>query len=112
MANIPDPNTLFSVRGKVALLTGATGAFGQMAALTLAKAGAKTVLTAANKAALDKLAGEVKSAGGEARIVARRAESEADAKAMVDEAVKSFGGLDIVVAGAGMNSPKPIVDQT
>jgi NAD(P)-dependent dehydrogenase (short-subunit alcohol dehydrogenase family) len=112
MATSPDPKSLFSIAGRSALLTGATGGFGRIAALTLAKAGAKVVLTAANAPSLEKLAAEIKAAGGEARTVARRAESEADAKAMVDEAVKSFGGLDIVVAGAGMNSPKPIVDQT
>src|SRR5262245_51826840 len=98
MATIPDPKNLFSVSGKAALVTGATGALGRVATLALVKAGAKAVVTASNQAALDKLVAEVKAAGGEAVAVARRAEGEADAQAMVDAAVKSFGGLDIVFA--------------
>jgi NAD(P)-dependent dehydrogenase (short-subunit alcohol dehydrogenase family) len=111
MATSIEPRDLFNVRGKVALITGATGAFGRIAALALSKAGAKTVLTASNSAALEKLAEEVKQAGGEAATVARRAEKESDAEAMVATGVKAFGGLDIVVAAAGMNEPAPIVDQ-
>jgi len=112
MADIPDPKNLFSLAGKTALITGASGAFGRVAALALAKAGAKVVLAASSAAALEKVAAEVKAAGGEARTVARRAASEADAQAMVDMAVNAFGSLDILVAAAGMNDPAPIVDQS
>lgn len=107
-----DTKKLFDLSGKVALITGGTGAFGRIAALGLADAGAKVVITASNKAGLEKVAAEVKAAGGDIQIVARRAESEADAEAMVDTAVKAYGGLDIVVAGAGMNEPAPIVEQS
>ena len=103
---------LFDISGKVALITGGTGAFGRIAALGLADAGAKLVITASNKAGLEKVAAEVRAAGGDVQIVARRAESEADAEAMVEAAVKAYGGLDILVAGAGMNEPAPIVDQS
>ena len=107
-----DTKKLFDISGKVALITGGTGAFGRIAALGLADAGAKVVITASNKAGLEKVAAEVRAAGGDVQIVARRAETEADAEAMVDAAVKSYGGLDILVAGAGMNEPSPIVDQS
>jgi len=106
-----DTKKLFNLSGKVALITGGTGAFGRIAALGLADAGAKVVITASNKAALEKVAAEVRAAGGDVQIVARRAETEADAEAMVETAVKAYGGLDIMVAGAGMNEPSPIVDQ-
>ena len=107
-----DTKKLFDLSGKVALITGGTGAFGRIAALGLADAGAKVVITASNKAGLEKVAAEVRAAGGDAQIVARRAESEADAEAMVEAAVKAYGGLDILVAGAGMNDPAPIVEQS
>lgn len=107
-----DTKKLFDINGKVALITGGTGAFGRIAALGLADAGAKVVITASNKAGLEKVASEVRAAGGDVQIVARRAETEADAEAMVDAAVTSYGGLDILVAGAGMNEPSPIVDQS
>ncbi len=107
-----DTKKLFNLGGKVALVTGGTGAFGRIAALGLADAGAKVVIAASNKAGLEKVAAEVRAAGGSVEIVARRAETEADAEAMVDTAVQKFGGLDILVAGAGMNDPAPIVDQS
>ncbi len=107
-----DTRKLFDLSSKVALITGGTGAFGRIAALGLANAGAKVVLAASNKAGLEKVAAEVKAAGGDAQIVVRRAESEADAQAMVDAAVEAYGGLDILVAGAGMNDPAPIVEQS
>lgn len=112
MADFPDPGNLFSVSGKTALVTGASGAFGRVAALALARAGARTVLTASSASALDKVAAEVKAAGGDSRTIAKRAEAEADAQAMVDVAVKAFGGIDIVVTAAGMNDPAPIVEQS
>lgn len=106
-----DTKKLFDVRGKVALITGGTGAFGRIAALSLADAGARVVIAAASQAALDEVAGEVVAAGGACATIARRAETEADAEAMVKTAVDAFGGLDILVCGAGMNNPQPIVDQ-
>ena len=107
-----DTKKLFNLGGKVALVTGGTGAFGRIAAFGLADAGAKVVIAASNKAGWEKVAAEVRAAGGSVEIVARRAETEADAEAMVDTAVQKFGGLDILVAGAGMNDPAPIVDQS
>ena len=45
MENIPSSRELFDVNGKVAIVTGATGAFGAAAAMGLAKAGAKVMCT-------------------------------------------------------------------
>jgi NAD(P)-dependent dehydrogenase (short-subunit alcohol dehydrogenase family) len=112
MADLPNPSNLFSVSGKTALITGATGAFGRIAALALSRAGARTVLTASSAGGLEKVAAEVKAAGGDTRTIARRAQTEADAQAMVELAVKEFGGVDIVVTAAGMNDPAPIVEQS
>jgi len=52
---LKDPLALFSVKGKVAIITGASGAFGALAAKVLAGAGAKLVLTAGKKAELDEV---------------------------------------------------------
>jgi len=107
-----DPGGLFNLNGKVALVTGATGAFGGVAARTLAGAGAQVVLAGANQAQLDALAAELKSAGRRAAQIARRPDTLADAEAMVAKAVAEFGALDIVVTSAGMNDPAPIVDMS
>lgn len=94
---------LFDVSGKSALVTGATGAFGKMAAETLADAGAKLTLTAGGADALDRLAGELHDRGAAVETVALRADTEADAEAMVETALVAYGGVDLVVTAAGMN---------
>ena len=60
MAN---PLSMFEVAGKVALVTGASGAFGMVAARILAGAGCKLVLAAGNQTALDEIAAECRDMG-------------------------------------------------
>ncbi len=59
MDKIPDPRALFDVSGKVALITGATGALGEASAKGLAKAGVKVMLTARTEAKLAELEQEL-----------------------------------------------------
>ena len=56
---LKDPLSLFSVKGKTAIITGATGAFGVIAAKTLAAVGANVVLFANGPEALQKVAGSL-----------------------------------------------------
>ena len=58
MADLTNPLSMFDVKGKVALITGASGAFGMVAARVLAGAGCKLVLVAGNAEALAEIAGE------------------------------------------------------
>ena len=104
-------SSLFDVSGKSALFTGATGAFGKMAAETLAEVGAKVTLAAGGAGALGELAEELRRRGADVETVARRAETEVDADAMVEAAVGAHGGVDIVVTAAGMNRVVPIHQQ-
>src|SRR6266403_848963 len=55
---LKDPLSLFSVKGKTAVITGATGAFGALAAKVMAGAGAHVVICANNAPALKKVAAE------------------------------------------------------
>jgi NAD(P)-dependent dehydrogenase (short-subunit alcohol dehydrogenase family) len=105
-----NPRDLFDLSGRVAIVTGATGAFGRVAALALARAGASVVIAGGNKDALAALEQEIKSEGGRAASTARRPDTLADAEAMITKAAAAFGGLDIVVCGAGTNDPAPIVE--
>lgn len=102
-----NPLSLFDVSGRSALVTGATGAFGQAAARALAAAGAHVTLAAGNTERLEALGAEL---GGDVELVNRRPGEEGDAEAMVAAAVKAFGGLDLVVCASGMNKVSPIVD--
>ena len=64
-AFLKDPLSIFAVKGKVAIVTGASGAFGALAAKILAGAGCKLVLTAGKKSELDAIAGECKAMGAD-----------------------------------------------
>lgn len=97
----------FSVAGELILVVGATGALGRAAALALAEGGARLTLTAGNAEVLAAVAAE---RGVGAVQVARRADSEEDADAMVAAAVEAHGGLDGVVLAAGTNVVAPIVE--
>jgi NAD(P)-dependent dehydrogenase (short-subunit alcohol dehydrogenase family) len=108
---VRDPWSLFDVRDRSILITGATGAFGQVAALSLAAAGARVTLAARNQARLESIGLQVKELGGEAVLVPLRAEEPRDAEAMVEAAVAAHGRLDGVVTAAGVNKVAPIVDQ-
>lgn len=104
------PNTLFDVEGRSALITGATGALGTVAAQALAEAGAKLTLTGGNSEQLEQLGTELKQRGAEVELVARRPETEADTDAMVTAAVAAHGRLDIVLTAAGLNRTAAIED--
>jgi NAD(P)-dependent dehydrogenase (short-subunit alcohol dehydrogenase family) len=108
---LKDPLSLFSVKGKTAIVTGASGAFGAIAAKTLAGAGANVVLCASGAEALKKVAAECERLGGKTEIVAKRPSSEANCDTIVDAAVKKFGGVDILVVASGQNKVSKIVDQ-
>ena len=107
-----NPAGLFDVRGKSALVVGATGAFGKVACATLGAAGALLTVAAGNATELAKLTQELKSAGCQSTAVAKRSNSEADAAAIVQAAVSAHGGVDILVVASGMNDVSPIVDMS
>jgi NAD(P)-dependent dehydrogenase (short-subunit alcohol dehydrogenase family) len=108
---LPTPEAIFDLTGRSALVSGATGAFGQEAARALAGAGAHVTLAGGNEAKLAEVANGIVAGGGAAATVARRPATEDDVEAMVDAAVSAGGGLDILVAGSGTNIPAPIVEQ-
>lgn len=98
-----NPVEMFEVKGKVALITGASGAFGQVAARVLAGAGCRLVLAAGKAEELAAIAAECRAGGAEVCAVNARPESEAACAALVLAAVQAFGGLDILVVASGMN---------
>ena len=108
---LKNPLSLFDIKGKTAIVTGASGAFGALAAKVLAAAGANVVISAGGAEALKKVAAECEKLGGKVEIVAKRTSSEANCDAIVKAAVDRFGGVDILVAASGQNKVAKIVDQ-
>src|SRR5258708_38182525 len=108
---LKNPLSLFDVKGKTALITGATGAFGARAAQVLAGAGCNLVLAAGGAEALKKVAADCEKLGAKVETVNLRPSSAANCDKIVAAAVKRFGGVDIVVLAAGINKVQKIVDQ-
>ena len=103
--SLDQPHKFFEVGGKVALITGASGAFGAVAARCLSGAGCKVVLAAGNS---DAMADVAKTCQGETHQINARPDSEAACDAMVAETVATFGRLDILVVASGMNKVSKI----
>jgi NAD(P)-dependent dehydrogenase (short-subunit alcohol dehydrogenase family) len=108
---LKNPLSLFDVSGKTAIVTGASGAFGALAAKVLAGAGANVVVAAGNATELQKVAEACKKLGGKVEALAKRPNSEANCEAIVQAAVERFGRLDILVVASGINKVSKIVDQ-
>lgn len=98
-----DPKRMFDVRGKVAIVTGASGAFGMVAARVLAGAVCKLVLVAGNKSALGEIAGTCKEMGAEVESVNLRPDTGANCDAIAKAALDRFGAIDILVVASGFN---------
>src|SRR3954462_11557185 len=109
--SLKNPASLFDVRGKTAIVTGASGAFGALAGKVLAGAGANVVLSAGKGDELKKVAAECEQLGGKAETVAMRPSSEANCDKIVDAAVQKFGRVDILVVASGQNKVAKIIDQ-
>ena len=108
MSVFADPYALFDVRGKVALVVGATGAFGSVAAKTLAGAGCKVMLTAGTPEALQAVADACTDLGADVNAINARPETEAVSEKMIAETVEKYGQLDILVVASGINKISPI----
>jgi NAD(P)-dependent dehydrogenase (short-subunit alcohol dehydrogenase family) len=105
--SLDNPLSMFDVQGKVALITGASGAFGAVAAQCLSGAGCKVVLAAGNANAMADFAA---TCSGETHQINARPDSETACADMVAEAVKAFGRVDILVVASGMNKVAKIED--
>ena len=108
MSALANPLSLFDIAGKVAIVTGASGAFGAVAAQVLAGAGARLALVAGNAKAL----AETADACGSAEILSinTRPSDEAACESIVADTVEHFGRVDILVVASGKNDVAKIND--
>jgi short-subunit dehydrogenase len=108
--------TLKPLAEQVIVLTGASSGIGLATARAAAERGAKLVLVARNEAALEELAGEIRSRGGDAIAVAADVSKPEDLRRVADTAIERFGGFDTwindaAVAIYGSVEQVPVADQ-
>ena len=92
------------LKDKVAIVTGGSQGIGKAAALRLAAEGASVVIAARGRELLDKVALEIRAAGGSVAAVQADVSRAEDCARLVAEAVKAFGRLDILVNNAGTSA--------
>ena len=108
---LKNPLSLFDIKGTTAIVTGATGAFGALAAKVFAGAGANVVVCANNATELKKVAAACEALGAKVAVVQKRPSSEENCATIVNAAVDRFKSLDILVVASGQNKVAKIVDQ-
>ena len=105
-----DPYNLFDVKDKVALIVGATGAFGMVASKTLAGAGCKLILTGGNKNSLNQITDECINLGAKTESLNLRPNNENNCDKMIHFTVKNFGEINILIVASGINKVSKIDD--
>ncbi|HSU44852.1 MAG TPA: SDR family oxidoreductase [Casimicrobiaceae bacterium] len=103
---------LFSLDGRVALVTGASSGIGRAIAMTLADAGARVVLVARRESELEATRDAITTRGGEADLLPCDLGDRAALTACAEAAPRAFGPPDIVVNCAGINIRKPMLELT
>jgi NAD(P)-dependent dehydrogenase (short-subunit alcohol dehydrogenase family) len=107
--------------GKVAIITGGGRGIGRTHAIELAKRGAKVVVvdpgvaldgSGASAGPAEEVVSEIKALGGEAVASLEKVNDVAGAARMVELALDSFGGLDILINNAGTSMPELFEIQT
>ncbi len=96
----------FRLDGKTALVTGSGRGIGRAAALALAAAGAEVLLNSRSPDQLEAVAGEIRTAGGAARLLP----FDVTDTASMRTAIGGLARLDVLVNNAGTNRPQPFIE--
>ncbi len=98
------------LKGKRAIVTGASRGIGRECALELAREGARVCVTARDEGLLEKAVADINAAGGEGMSVSSDLTSLEGCKKVVDETAAKFGGVDILINCAGAAKGGDILD--
>ncbi len=103
-------HSIFNLDKKVAVVIGGTGELCGAMAEGLAAAGAETVLVGRNEEKAKARLEKIESAGGKAYFEQVDVNSKASIQALLDTVLAKSGKVDILVNGAGVNSPTPVFE--
>ena len=101
------------LKGKVAIVTGASQGIGQAIALAFAREGARVVLAARSRANLEGTAKKVAALAGTSLVVPTDVTDEGQARALIGRTLAEYGTLDVLVNNSGIAGPtKPVEEVT
>jgi len=100
------------LKGKVAVITGASKGLGKAMALALAEAGARVALVSRNEEQLNGVAHDVQAAEGEAKVFVADVSKEDQVAKLERDLVAAYGGVQILINNAGINVRKTITEFT
>ena len=100
-----------SVKGKVAIITGAGSGMGAATAKVFAEEGVKVVATDVNLEAVMTVSEEIKSNGGVCQAIKLDVTNKAEIENCLEETIKEFGSLDFVINNAGISSATAVDDE-
>jgi 3-oxoacyl-[acyl-carrier protein] reductase len=103
---------MFSLEGKVSIVTGATSGIGKAAAIALAHQGSRVVVSGRRKAEGQAVVDSIKAAGGEAVFVRADVKQEADVRNLFEQAKAHYGRVDVAFLNSGVFEFAPLADQT
>jgi NAD(P)-dependent dehydrogenase (short-subunit alcohol dehydrogenase family) len=103
---------LFGLRGKRALVTGASSGIGRKVAQAYAQAGADVAIAARNVEALESVAGELAADGGKVVPIRCDVTRPEQVNSMVDRVIAELGGIDIAVCNAGIITVIPMLEMS
>ena len=100
----------FSLKGKVAIVVGGAGDLGRATALTFADAGADVVVTSRKLENLEKVAEEIRAKGRKSLPIASHIAKMEESKSLVEQVMKEFGRIDILVNSPGASFIVPLLE--
>jgi len=105
-------DTLFGLKDKIIVITGAAGFLCSEMALGFQRAGCKVAVLDADIEAANEIAGKIKNEGGQAIVMKMDVSKKQDFERCLEKVLEVFGQVDVLINGAGINAPTPFLEIT